>query len=325
MEYSTSDIEAALQNVKDNAQSDVSVFPTAPSSKVTIDGVERKLEPREYTAYQESVGNYEKEILTSFIQSDFYKNGDADSQAEAIGTIYSFSKALATNELFGQELTGTNKSLYDLYDRYGGEGISCYFNADHLAKTDPDNKTNKGEDRGLASSTAMKQYQYLTQSGMSDEQAGEYLYQSEASDSECALYEEYGGSALGQYYEFKNAVQGSSEKGKYDTKTAVFTLKNSNMSEELKGAYLRTAGSIELQKENGRNTKAGKIYADLGDTGIYRYYLYKYQADYDGSGSISKDEATDFVQYNIEPSEQNYWFDMLKSSSKTKNPFPYLH
>ena len=324
-EYNTTDIEAALQKVHDNQQNtDTNVFPQTPSSSVTVNGVKRKLEPREYTAYQQSVGNYEKEILSEFIQSDFYKNGDADKQADVINNIYQFSKALTASEMFGNELSGKYEKLAGLYEQYGSEGVMCYFNADYLAKSDSDNKTKDGNDRGLSDSDAVKQYRYLIQSNMSPEQAGEYLYENKATDNECELYDTYGGAALGQYYEFKDAVQGSNENGKYDAKTALFTLKNSDMSDELKGAYLRTAGSIALS-ENGKNTKAGKIYADLGDAGIYRYYLYKYQADYDGSGSISKDEATDFVQYNIEPSEQNYWFDMLKSSSKTKNPFPYLH
>ncbi len=324
-EYNTTDIEAALQNVHDNQQNtDTNVFPQTPSSSVTVNGVKRKLEPREYTAYQQSVGNYEKEILSEFIQSDFYKDGDADKQADVINNIYQFSKALTASEMFGNELSGKNKKLAGLYDQYGSEGVMCYFNADYLAKSDPDNKTKDGNDRGLSDSDAVKQYRYLIQSNMSPEQAGAYLYENKATDNECELYDTYGGAALGQYYEFKDAVQGSNENGKYDAKTALFTLKNSDVPDELKGAYLRTAGSIALN-ENGKNTKAGKIYADLGDAGIYRYYLYKYQADYDGSGSISKDEVTDFVQYNIEPSEQNYWFDMLKSSSKTKNPFPYLH
>ena len=324
-EYNTTDIEAALQNVHDNQQNtDTNVFPQTPSSSVTVNGVKRKLEPREYTAYQQSVGNYEKEILSEFIQSDFYKDGDADKQADVINNIYQFSKALTASEMFGNELSGKNKKLAGLYDQYGSEGVMCYFDADYLAKSDPDNKTKDGNDRGLSDSDAVKQYRYLIQSNMSPEQAGAYLYENKATDNECELYDTYGGAALGQYYEFKDAVQGSDENGKYDAKTALFTLKNYDMSDELKGAYLRTAGSIALN-ENGKNTKAGKIYADLGDAGIYRYYLYKYQADYDGSGSISKDEVTDFVQYNIEPSEQNYWFDMLKSSSKTKNPFPYLH
>ena len=324
-EYNTTDIEAALQKVHDNQQNtDTNVFPQTPSSSVTVNGVKRKLEPREYTAYQQSVGNYEKEILSEFIQSDFYKNGDADKQADVINNIYQFSKALTASEMFGNELSGKYEKLAGLYEQYGSEGVMCYFNADYLAKSDSENKTKDGNDRGLSDSDAVKQYRYLIQSNMSPEQAGEYLYENKATDNECELYDTYGGAALGQYYEFKDAVQGSNENGKYDAKTALFTLKNSDMSDELKGAYLRTAGSIALS-ENGKNTKAGKIYADLGDAGIYRYYLYKYQADYDGSGSISKDEATDFVQYNIEPSEQNYWFDMLKSSSKTKNPFPYLH
>lgn len=223
-----------------------------------------------------------------------------------------------------EEIDGENKKLAILYNTYGGEGIAAYCNADMLARQDMSNKTKDGNDRGLSSSTAVKQYQYLIQSNMSPEQAGDYLYEFKASDKEKELYESYGGKALGEFYEFKDIIQSGDEDGKFDNRTALYTLKNSKLSDEMKGAYYRYAAGIQLEKD-GRRTKAGKIYADLGDAGIYRYYLYKYQADYDGSGSISKDEATDFVQYNIEPSEQNYWFDMLKSSSKTKNPFPYLH
>ena len=223
-----------------------------------------------------------------------------------------------------EEIDGENKKLAILYNTYGGEGIAAYCNADMLARQDMSNKTKDGNDRGLSSSTAVKQYQYLIQSNMSPEQAGDYLYEFKASDKEKELYESYGGKALGEFYEFKDTIQSGDEDGKFDNRTALYTLKNSKLSDEMKGAYYRYAAGIQLEKD-GRRTKAGKIYADLGDAGIYRYYLYKYQADYDGSGSISKDEVTDFVQYNIEPSEQNYWFDMLKSSSKTKNPFPYLH
>ena len=223
-----------------------------------------------------------------------------------------------------EEIDGENKKLAILYNTYGGEGIAAYCNADMLARQDMSNKTKDGNDRGLSSSTAVKQYQYLIQSNMSPEQAGDYLYEFKASDKEKELYESYGGKALGEFYEFKDTIQSGDEDGKFDNRTALYTLKISNLSDEMKGAYYRYAAGIQLEKD-GRRTKAGKIYADLGDSGIYRYYLYKYQADYDGSGSISKDEATDFVQYNIEPSQQNYWFDMLKSSSKTKNPFPYLH
>ena len=223
-----------------------------------------------------------------------------------------------------EEIDGENKKLAILYNTYGGEGIAAYCNADMLARQDMSNKTKDGNDRGLSSSTAVKQYQYLIQSNMSPEQAGDYLYEFKASDKEKELYESYGGKALGEFYEFKDTIQSGDEDGKFDNRTALYTLKNSKLSDEMKGAYYRYAAGIQLEKD-GRRTKAGKIYADLGDSGIYRYYLYKYQADYDGSGSISKDEATDFVQYNIEPSQQNYWFDMLKSSSKTKNPFPYLH
>lgn len=312
-EYNTSDIEAALQDVNDNAQNDVSVFPTTPSSSVTVNGEKRKLQPTEYTEYQERVGANEKEILSSYIQSDFYKNGDADSQAEVIGTIYNFSKALATYDMFDNELKGTNEKLYNLYQRYGGEGVVAYFNANYLSENDNDNKSKTGEDRSLSSSSAARQYQYLLQSNMSESQAADYIYETGAtSDKEAELYNEYGADNLGKYYEFRSALGTGDDKA--SSSTAIYTLKNYNgLTDEEKGAFYRTAYSVQLEKD-GKLTKAGKVYSTLGDGGLYRYYVYKNEADLDGNGSLKKSEISTYLStQDLSAEDRAYWSEVLKN------------
>lgn len=114
------------------------------------------------------------------------------------------------------------------------------------------------------------------------------------------------------------------EDGNIDTELLYSNLANSDMSEEDKGYYLLNNIS--------RTDKIDSIVNDLGNAGVYRYYEYKRSADKNGNGSLTvKDELVPFL--NSQPmsnGERAYWFDLMKSSKKTKNPYgqsqiPYLH
>ena len=320
-EYNTSEIESALQSINDNAKEDVSVFPESPRPSVTIDKKDIRLNPKQYTEYQESVGKYRKEILDTFIKSDLYKTASADESAEIVNNVYNWSMRKSESELFGKELSSTDKKLDSLYNKYGSNGIIFYYGADYISRSDENNRKKNGDERSLGESPVTNQYQYLMQAGMNSSQAADFLYESAASDKECALYESYGSEALGDYYSFKSEICSASDEGKYDSELALLTLTHVDISDDLKGAYLLTAGSIELEKKDGSNTKVGKIRKDLGDGGVYRYYLYKDKADYSGNNSLSKDEITYYLnQQDMTNAERNYWFDIL-SGGNTKNPY----
>ena len=81
-----------------------------------------------------------------------------------------------------------------------------------------------------------------------------------------------------------------------------------------------------IQALGGELSKqAQQAYTDLGNDGVYQYYNNKHYADYDGNGSLKKEELIYYLQQTYSSrNEMAYWFDRLKPPQKGKsnhNPF----
>lgn len=115
-----------------DATSDNRVFPlTAPNS---VDGV--KLNNREVSEYQEDMGTRSREIVESFMDSDYYNDLADNEKAETLNTIYSVSKAITERDLFDKPVAdnSTYKKAIAAYDEDGAEGLLNYLEGKAVAK-----------------------------------------------------------------------------------------------------------------------------------------------------------------------------------------------
>ena len=86
--------------------------------------------------------------------------------------------------------------------------------------------------------------------------------------------------------------------------------------------YTGEQGGQMIQTLGGELSKgATQAQTDLGDAGVYQYYDIKTNADYDGNGSLKKDELINYLQNTYSSrGEMAYWYSIMNPKAK-KNPF----
>ena len=129
------------------------------------------------------------------------------------------------------------------------------------------------------------------------------------------VYDERGASGLDMWNKIRSASLKTNESGSksVDSQLLYNAVSNTNLSDEDKGYYIMNIAP--------KSDKLDKLYADFGYENVYRYYMYKYSADYDGNGRLTKDEITTYLnQQDLTNDERNYYYDMLIGGN-TKNPY----
>ena len=183
-----------------DATSDNRVFPlTAPNS---VDGV--KLNNREVSEYQEDMGTRSREIVESFMDSDYYNDLADNEKAETLNTIYSVSKAITERDLFDKPVAdnSTYKKAIAAYDEDGAEGLLNYLEGKAVAKEAGVSATSKagaaiqdlinsGDKEGAQ--RLSEEVNRLSDEGLNTEQQGVYASRGSIhydADEYAALYDE---------------------------------------------------------------------------------------------------------------------------------------
>ncbi len=111
---------------------------------------------------------------------------------------------------------------------------------------------------------------------------------------------------------FKNKDGSEKSFGNASSAEKIELMERQNMSPEEMGEYL-------YSPDAGKGVKSA--YSKYGNEGVYNYYKIKADADYDGNGSLKKDEVTDYLDRNsFSDEEKRMYFEWLLPNVK-KNPY----
>ena len=102
--------------------SNAAVFPTTAPNKVG----DRTLTNKEVSKYQKDMGERNRKLVYSLINSSFYKSLDNDSKAEMLKQIYGTSKLITERNLFKKSVSDNSsyKKLIEAYDNSSGSAIA---------------------------------------------------------------------------------------------------------------------------------------------------------------------------------------------------------
>lgn len=218
--------------------------------------------------------------------------------------------AQQNNMLKSIGLSRTDKNRSTLEDN-GEDYMKTYATLDSIAKSDKNNKTKDGSDTSFASSTLTEQLSYIKQAKLSDDDAGKVLFNGMSDDEKeklSTLHDSYGDKGIYQYEQTKIDAD-SDNSGSLSVKELVPYLKSQNMSESQKADYF--VGLVTL------SDKAKAIQSSKGNAGVYEYYQYKNDADTDGNGSVTKNEASAFLLgSSLSSDDKTYWFKQMCPSVK---------
>lgn len=143
-------IDAEINRLFDETQNK-GVFPQV--SPYSVDGV--KLTDKEVSEYQRTMGQRNRKMAETFVNSDSYQKLDDNARAEVLEDMFNASKAIADNEIKGKEFNNTYKSVGEIYKTNGEEGVVNYYLSKHMIS-----------DAGISSSSkAAKEAKQAMQSG----------------------------------------------------------------------------------------------------------------------------------------------------------------
>lgn len=150
----TTDTNDAIDNEINrlfNATQNNGVFPqVAPYS---VDGV--KLTDKEYSEYQRTMGQRNRQMVESLFNSPAYQSLDDETRADIVDNLFKASKAIANYEIKGKEYTNTDKKIGELYASGGVDAVVNNYLSKDIAKS-----------AGLStSSKAAKEIEQAVQSG----------------------------------------------------------------------------------------------------------------------------------------------------------------
>lgn len=106
------------------------VFPqVAPYS---VDGA--KLTDKEYSEYQKTMGQRNRQMAESLINSAAYQNINDKTRADIINDMFGASKAIADHEIKGKEYSNTYKTVAELYEKEGTEAVVNHYLSKNITK-----------------------------------------------------------------------------------------------------------------------------------------------------------------------------------------------
>ena len=116
------------------ATGDSGVLPsTANTGAVKLDGKNRKLTAKEYSAFAKESGKADYDLSKSFLESELYKTLDDDDRANIVGALHSLSDKYGYYKLnAGYKPSNTDMVRIECYEKYGAEMTALYMASDTL-------------------------------------------------------------------------------------------------------------------------------------------------------------------------------------------------
>ena len=303
------DIDDTIQALYDST-GDAAVFPQQMSWSVKIGDTSKKLNNVEYSDYQKNVGETSYQFARAYLSSDACNNSEDATKAENLNTLYNLSKAIYEQEAFGKNMSESNAKYYAHYQSGGIDELMEFIDYKNTLSSQGLSDNDKMIEIWNRSGTAGIQ-QYAEKKSAYESCGIDYDSNSKGN----VVYEERGVSGLDMWNKIRSASLKTNDSGSksVDNELLYKAVSKANISDEDKGYYIMNIVP--------KSDKLNKIYADNGYESVYRYFLYKYSSDYDGNGSLKKDEITTFLnQQDMTNEERNYWFDIMKTGN-TKNPY----
>lgn len=287
------------------ATDDNKVFPSKASW--TVDG--KHLSNKEYSEYQKVLGQNSSELVGSLLNTDFYRKLPDDTRVETLNDMYTFSNALAKNELFGYDIAGSNtyKKLYEEYSKGGVDGLLSYMEKEHtLADSGFEMNSKKAQD--AYENGGAKAVEELA----AKKQVYEKYDMSLDNDKVNSFYDNYGETGLSNLYDVKRNANTDGNKT-VTTGELLPVLQKSDYSDKQKGDML-----ITLTSPSGKAYDT--VYNDRGSEGVYQLYSIKQNANTDGGG-LKKAELMQYLNMKYSSNaEKRYWYSAVMGSD-SKNPY----
>lgn len=306
----TTEIDSTIQDLYEKT-GDNKVFPQKMSTSVTVNEQKKVLNTQEYADYQKSVGQTSYKFAKAYLSSDACKNSDSELKAGNLNTLYGLSKAIYEKKAFGKEMSDSNKKYYEHYQSGGLDELMEYVDYKNtLGKYELSDTDKMIEIWDESGADGLKQYAERKEA-FKEVVGSKYSSKSKGN----AVYDERGESGLDMWNKIRSASLKTNESGSksVDSQLLYNAVSNTNLSDEDKGYYIMNIAP--------KSDKLDKLYEDFGYENVYRYYKHKYSADYDGNGSLKKDEITTYLnQQDMTNAERGYWYDIL-SGGNTKNPY----
>lgn len=305
-------IDSEIQRLYD-ATGNNAVFPRKAEWSVKVGSETIKLTAEQYSDYQKGMGEFSYQLAENFINSDSYKNMSDVDRVEALNDLYGYSKALYDSEVFGKPIPSTYSKLDELGGtEYFPEYLEYRSVIHSYDMDDTDNVREVWNAGGREMIQEFAEYKSVLEP-----------YEANDSDKMRNIWNEHGEQGINDYFDIRNSSLKTNEKGNQtvDKTLLMQNLMRTNMTEEEKGYwYMNVAG---------QDDKDDAVYADFGYDGVYRYHIYKLQADAPGKktgtkdGKISKTEAINYLNStNMTRQEKHDWYNLLvPKNDVAKNPY----
>lgn len=239
-------------------------------------------------------------------------------------------------------MTKVDEEIQRLYQATGNASVAPSSYVTNVTVDGVKTRLSEKEHEAIARDMGTTQYQILDEliknpfyKSMSDEDKAEVITQVYGVAKDVAASKNIDG------FESNKALFKAYQKGGVDgvvsyigLNNAASQFKNKDGSEKSFG-NASAAEKIKLMEQQGLsrsemggylyNPDAGKgvksAYSKYGNEGVYNYYKIKADADYDGNGSLKKDEVTSYLDGNgFSEEEKRMYFEWLLPNVK-KNPY----
>lgn len=240
------------------------------------------------------------------------------------------------------EMTKVDEEIQRLYQATGNASVAPSSYVTNVTVGGVKTRLSEKEHEAIARDMGTTQYQILDEliknpfyKSMSDEDKAEVITQVygvakdvaaskniDGFESNKALFKAYqkgGVDGVVSYIGLNNAA--SQFKNKDGSEKSFGQTKNNEKIKvmEQQGLSRSEMGGYLYNPDAGKGVKSA--YSKYGNEGVYNYYKIKADADYDGNGSLKKDEVTSYLDGNgFSEEEKRMYFEWLLPNVK-KNPY----
>lgn len=240
------------------------------------------------------------------------------------------------------EMTKVDEEIQRLYQATGNASVAPSSYVTNVTVGGVKTRLSEKEHEAIARDMGTTQYQILDEliknpfyKSMSDEDKAEVITQVygvakdvaaskniDGFESNKALFKAYqkgGVDGVVSYIGLNNAA--SQFKNKDGSEKSFGQTKNNEKIKvmEQQGLSRSEMGGYLYSPDAGKGVKSA--YSKYGNEGVYNYYKIKADADYDGNGSLKKDEVTSYLDGNgFSEEEKRMYFEWLLPNVK-KNPY----
>lgn len=261
-----------------------------------------ELTNKEYHDLKQELAGNANMIQNAVINSDFYKNGDNDTQAEALSNSQAMIKA-AFKEDYTGTLANQQKKAVEAYREGGVQGYLDFAKAKSNANAATEGAPNKQKAtviNGLDKMDLTAEEKGAAIKANSTKLAAETL---NVSNKYGDAYIYYTDTAKVAY----DSVEGKDTKAVHTKQQKVYDYVNSidGLSDDQKGAIMYAAFAYKTKQYQ-------TVYDKQGYAGVYHLYEYKQEADTSGNFKVEKEEAEAYAKKM--KLDQSTWVPVLKSS-----------